>query len=127
MVCASKVQAGQHEALSCLLPPFASILRIYAYEVPEPCWRRLVQKHKPWDNSLLPAHPHVWEQAEILPFRGIGIDAVLAIVHGGFVKPLLKMETPLKVFFPGTESCPPIRCDMQENIQRLPKLQILAV
>lgn len=117
MVCASEVQAEQHGALSCLLPRFASNLRIYAYETPEPHWRRLEnQKHKLWNNSLLPTHPHMWEQAEILPFRGIGIDTVLAIVHGGFVKPPLKMETPLKVFFPGMETCPPIHCDMQENI-----------
>lgn len=124
MVCASEVQAGQHEALFCLLPPFASNLRIYAYEIPDPRWRRLeTQKHKSTFETIpLPTHPHVWEQDEILPFRGIGIDAVLAIVHGGFVKPPLKMETPLKVFFPGAESCPPIHCDMQENIQRLPKL-----
>lgn len=123
MVCASKIQTEQHETLSCLYPTFGSNLRIYANKIPEPRRRRLeIQKHKPWNDSLLPTHPHRWKEAEILPLRGIGIDTVLAIVRGGFVKPPLKMEMPLKVFFPGMESCPPICCDMQENIQRPPEL-----
>lgn len=120
MMCVPEIQTEQHKALSCLFPTYGINLRIYANKITEPRWRRL----EPESTSLetIPSYPHKWKQAEILPLRGTGIEAVLAIVHGGFVKPPLKMEIPLKVFFPGMESCPPIHCDMQKNIHRLPKL-----
>lgn len=84
MVCASEIQIEQHDALSCLLPTFSSSLQIDANKISEPCWRSLeTQKHKLWNNSLLPVRPHRWKQAEILSSRGIGIDTLLVIVMEG--------------------------------------------